>query len=193
MQIILLERVENLGDLGDEVSVKNGFARNFLLPNGKALVANARNRARFEAEREIIEKRNAEARDVAGESGQALDGQNFVIIRQSGETGQLYGSVTARDIVEIAAENGHKIKREQVRLDTPIKTLGLHKVNIRLHPEVRVAININVARSNDEAERQAAGENVIEALRDEQRSLAEQQASELAEAAAELDTAPEEE
>ncbi|MGB1068783.1 MAG: 50S ribosomal protein L9 [Henriciella sp.] len=193
MQIILLERVENLGDLGDEVSVKNGFARNFLLPNGKALVANARNRARFEAEREIIEKRNAEARDVAGESGQALDGQNFVIIRQSGETGQLYGSVTARDIVEIAAENGHKIKREQVRLDTPIKTLGLHKVNIRLHPEVRVDININVARSNDEAERQAAGENVIEAMRDEQRSLAEQQASELAEAAAELDTAPEEE
>ncbi|MGB2388677.1 MAG: 50S ribosomal protein L9, partial [Henriciella sp.] len=186
MQIILLERVENLGDLGDEVSVKNGFARNFLLPNGKALVANARNRARFEAEREIIEKRNAEARDVAGESGQALDGQNFVIIRQSGETGQLYGSVTARDIVEIAAENGHKIKREQVRLDTPIKTLGLHKVNIRLHPEVRVDININVARSNDEAERQAAGENVIEAMRDEQRSLAEQQASELAEAAAEL-------
>ncbi|OUX95178.1 MAG: 50S ribosomal protein L9 [Hyphomonas sp. TMED17] len=193
MQIILLERVENLGDLGDEVSVKNGFARNFLLPNGKALVANARNRARFEAEREIIEKRNAEARDVAGESGQALDGQNFVIIRQSGETGQLYGSVTARDIVEIAAENGHKIKREQVRLDTPIKTLGLHKVNIRLHPEVRVDININVARSNDEAERQAAGENVIEAMRYEQRSLAEQQASELAEAAAELDTAPEEE
>lgn len=193
MQIILLERVENLGDLGDEVSVKNGFARNFLLPNGKALVANARNRARFEAEREIIEKRNAEARDVAGESGQALDGQNFVIIRQSGETGQLYGSVTARDIVEIAAENGHKIKREQVRLDTPIKTLGLHKVNIRLHPEVRVDININVARSNDEAERQAAGENVIEAMRDEQRSLAEQQATELAEAAAELDTAPEEE
>ena len=193
MQIILLERVENLGDLGDEVSVKNGFARNFLLPNGKALVANARNRARFEAEREIIEKRNAEARDVAGESGQALDGQNFVIIRQSGETGQLYGSVTARDIVEIAAENGHKIKREQIRLDTPIKTLGLHKVNIRLHPEVRVDININVARSNDEAERQAAGENVIEAMRYEQRSLAEQQASELAEAAAELDTAPEEE
>ena len=193
MQIILLERVENLGDLGDEVSVKNGFARNFLLPNGKALVANSRNRARFEAQREMIEKRNAEARDVAGEAGQALDGQNFVIIRQSGETGQLYGSVSARDIVEIAGENNYKIKREQVRLDTPIKALGLHKVHIRLHPEVRVDIFINVARSSDEAGRQAAGENVIESLRDEQKSQAEQQASELAEAAAELDTAPEEE
>ncbi|MEO0549815.1 MAG: 50S ribosomal protein L9 [Pseudomonadota bacterium] len=191
MQIILLERVENLGNLGDEVSVKNGFARNFLLPNGKALVANAKNRARFEAEREVLEKRNAEARDQAAQSGTELEGQQFVVIRQSGATGQLYGSVTARDIVQAASENGHKIKREQVRLNAPIKTLGIHEVGIRLHAEVRVEITLNVARSEDEAERQAAGEDIIETLAAEQQSVAEEQASEMAEAAAELDTAPE--
>ena len=191
MQVILLERVENLGALGDEVSVKNGFARNFLLPKGKALVANASNRARFEAEREAIEKRNAEARDAANSAGQSLDGQSFVLIRSSGATGQLYGSVNARDIVEITGEAGHKIKREQVRLNAPIKTLGLHEVGIRLHAEVRVEITVNVARSEDEAERQAAGENIIETLQAEQQAAAEEQASEMAEAAAELDTAPE--
>ena len=191
MQIILLERVENLGGLGDEVSVKNGFARNFLLPKGKALIANAQNRARFEAEREVLEKRNAEARDAATTAGSSLDGQAFVLIRSSGATGQLYGSVSARDIVEIAGEAGHKIKREQVRLNAPIKTLGLHEVGIRLHAEVRVEITINVARSEDEAERQAAGENIIETLQAEQAAVAEEQASEMAEAAAELDTAPE--
>ena len=160
MQIILLERVENLGNLGDEVSVKNGFARNFLLPKGKALVANAQNRARFEAERDIIEKRNAEARDQASQAGTNLDGAQFVMIRQSGTTGQLYGSVTARDIVEIAGENGHSLKREQIRLNQPIKTIGIHEVGVRLHAEVRVEITINVARSEDEAERQARGEDV---------------------------------
>ena len=191
MQIILLERVENLGGLGDEVSVKNGFARNFLLPQGKALIANAQNRARFEAEREAIEKRNAEARDTASSAGTKLDGETFVLIRQSGATGQLYGSVNARDIVEIAGEAGHKIKREQVRLNAPIKTLGLHEVCIRLHAEVRVEITVNVARSEDEAERQAAGENIIETLQAEEQAAADEQASEMAEAAAELDTAPE--
>lgn len=191
MQIILLERVENLGGLGDEVSVKNGFARNFLLPKGKALIANAQNRARFEAEREAIEKRNAEARDAASAAGTSLDGETFVLIRQSGATGQLYGSVNARDIVEIAGEAGHKIKREQVRLNAPIKTLGLHEVGIRLHAEVRVEITVNVARSADEAERQAAGENIIETLQAEQQAADSEQASEMAEAAAELDTAPE--
>ncbi len=191
MQIILLERVENLGNLGDEVNVKNGFARNFLLPNGKALVANAQNRARFEAEREVLEQRNAEARNSAEAAGKALEGQTFVMIRQSGATGQLYGSVTARDIVEVAAENDHKIKREQVRLNAPIKTIGLHEVGIRLHAEVRVEITINVARSTDEAERQAAGENIIETLQNEQQAATKEQASEIAEAAAELDTAPE--
>ena len=191
MQIILLERVENLGGLGEEVSVKNGFARNFLLPKGKALIANAQNRARFEAEREAIEKRNAEARDAATSAGKSLDGETFVLIRQSGATGQLYGSVNARDIVEVAGEAGHKIKREQVRLNGPIKTIGLHEVGIRLHAEVRVEITINVARSTDEAERQAAGENIIETLQAEQQAAADEQASEMAEAASELDTAPE--
>nr|WP_070959571.1 50S ribosomal protein L9 [Hyphomonas sp. Mor2] len=191
MQVILLERVENLGGLGDEVSVKNGFARNFLLPKGKALIANNQNRARFEAEREAIEKRNADARDAASSAGTKLDGETFVLIRQSGATGQLYGSVNARDIVEVAGEAGHKIKREQVRLNAPIKTIGLHEVGIRLHAEVRVEISLNVARSEDEAERQAAGENIIETLQAEQQAAADEQATEMAEAAAELDTAPE--
>lgn len=191
MQIILLERVENLGNLGDEVSVKNGFARNFLLPKGKALVANAKNRARFEAEREIIEKRNAEARENAAQSGTDLDGTTFVIIRQSGATGQLYGSVAARDIVEVAGENGHKLKREQVRLNAPIKSLGLHEVSIRLHAEVSITITINVARSPDEAERQEAGENVIDTIATEAQAADEEQAIAMAAAAAELDTSPE--
>lgn len=191
MQIILLERIENLGNLGDEVSVKNGFARNFLLPKGKALVANNKNRARFEAEREFLEQRNAEARDAATKAGEDLDGATFIIIRQSGTTGQLYGSVTARDVVEVANTAGFTIKRDQVRLDQPIKTLGMHEVGVRLHAEVRVTITLNVARSEDEAERQAAGEDIIETLKAEQSEAAESQASEMAEAAAELDTAPE--
>lgn len=191
MQIILLERIENLGSLGDEVSVKNGFARNFLIPQGKALVANNANRARFEAEREVLEKRNAEARDNAEAAGKGLDGSTFVIIRQSGTTGQLYGSVTARDIVDAAKEAGHAIKRDQVRLEQPIKSLGMHEITIRLHADVRIGITANVARSEDEAERQAAGEDIIETLAQEQNALAEEQASEMAEAAAELDTAPE--
>jgi large subunit ribosomal protein L9 len=191
MQIILLERVENLGNLGDEVTVKNGYARNFLLPNGKALIANNKNRARFEAEREMLEKRNAEARSAAEQSGSDLDGAALVVIRQSGTTGQLYGSVTARDIVATAAEQGFSIKRDQVRLNAPIKTLGIHAVGVRLHAEVRVDITVNVARSEEEAERQAAGEDIIETLAAEQAAVAEEQASEMAEAAAELDTAPE--
>lgn len=191
MQIILLERVENLGNLGDEVKVKNGFARNFLLPQGKALVANKANRARFEAEREVIERRNADARENAVQSGKDLDGAMFTIIRQSGATGQLYGSVAARDVVEVAGENGHKLRREQVRLNTPIKTLGLHTITIRLHAEVSVEITVNVARSPDEAERQFAGENIIDTLQNERAEAADEQAAALAAAAAELDFAPE--
>ena len=191
MQIILLERVENLGGLGDEVSVKNGFARNFLLPKGKALIANAQNRARFEAERDAIEARNAEARENASAAGTELDGMSFTLIRQSGATGNLYGSVNARDIVEVAGEAGHKIKREQVRLNEPIKTLGIHEVGLRLHAEVRIDISVNVARSIDEAERQAAGENIIATLQAETQAADSEQASSMAEAAAELDTAPE--
>jgi large subunit ribosomal protein L9 len=192
MQIILLERIENLGNLGDEVSVKNGFARNFLLPKGKALVANNANRARFEAERDVLEKRNADARETASQSGTELDGAAFTIIRQSGTTGQLYGSVTARDVVEAAQVAGHGIKRDQVRMDQPIKTLGIHEVTVRLHAEVRVTITVNVARSEDEAERQTAGEDVIGTIANEQNAAAEEQAAALAEAAAELDTSPDE-
>ncbi len=185
MQIILLERVEKLGAIGDEVTVKSGFGRNFLIPQGKALLANDRNRARFERERAAIEKRNAEARAAAASSAGSLEGAVFVMIRQAGDTGQLYGSVSARDISDAAAEAGQKIERSQVRLNAPIKAIGMHEVEVRLHAEVSVTITVNVARSSDEAERQAAGENVIEEMQAEQRALQDEQAAELAEAAAE--------
>lgn len=186
MQVILLERVEKLGTIGDEVTVRNGYARNFLIPQGKALLATEKNRRRFEAERELIEKRNADAREAAFEESRSLDGESFVVIRQSGETGQLYGSVQARDIAEVAKDAGHSVSRSQVRLDQPIKTIGVFDVAIRLHPEVTVTVKVNVARSTDEAERQAAGENVLETLSAEQRAIDEEQASEMAEAQAEM-------
>ncbi|MEM0986831.1 MAG: 50S ribosomal protein L9 [Pseudomonadota bacterium] len=186
MQVILLERVEKLGTIGDEVSVKNGYGRNFLIPQGKALLATQANRARFERERDDIERRNAEARSAAATSGQSLDGASFVLIRQSGETGQLYGSVSARDISEAAAENGHAVSRQQIRLNQPIKTLGVFDVQVKLHAEVEVTIQVNVARSEDEAERQAAGEDVIQTLQDERNAIADEQAGEMAEAAAEM-------
>jgi len=186
MQVILLERVEALGTIGDEVTVRNGFGRNFLIPQGKALLATEANRARFEREREVIEKRNAAARERAEADGRALDGQTFVLIRQSGETGQLYGSVSARDISEAAKEAGYQVSRNQVRLAHPIKTIGITEVEIRLHPEVAVSIQVNVARSADEAERQATGEDILETLQAEQRSADQTRASEMAEAQAEL-------
>jgi large subunit ribosomal protein L9 len=186
MQVILLERVERLGTIGDEVNVKNGFARNFLIPQGKALLANDANRARFEREREAIEARNAEAKAAAQTAGSSLDGADLILIRQSGDTGQLYGSVSARDIAEAATEAGHKVAKSQVRLDEPIKKLGVYDVSIRLHAEVDVVIKINVARSEEEAERQAAGENIIDAIAAEQMAQANEQAGELKEAAAEM-------
>ena len=186
MQVILLERVERLGTIGDEVNVKNGFARNFLIPQGKALLANDANRARFERERDAIEARNAEAKAVAETAGGSLNGADLILIRQSVDTGQLYGSVSARDIAEAATEAGHKVAKSQVRLDEPIKTLGVFDVNIRLHAEVDVAIKINVARSVEEAERQAAGENIIDAIAAEQLAQAAEQAGELKEAASEM-------
>ena len=186
MQIILLERVEKLGTIGDEVQVRNGFARNFLIPQGKALLATAANRARFTAERVEIEARNERNREAAAQSGETLDGSSFVIVRQAGENGQLFGSVNQRDIADVATEAGKKVERRQVMLNTPIKTIGLHEVAIRLHPEVTVTITINVARSVDEAERQAAGENVIETAHAEERALIEEQASEMAAIAAEV-------
>ena len=186
MDIILLERVENLGELGDEVQVKNGFARNFLLPRGKALIANDTNRARFAAERDVIEKRNAEARTEAQKTGDHLDGTDLVLIRQSSDVGNLYGSVSTRDIVEGLDEKGFKVRRGQIKLDQPIKTIGVYEMGVRLHAEVTVNITVNVARSQEEAERQAAGENVIQTIQAEQQGIAAEQASELAEANAEM-------
>ncbi len=185
MQVILLERIERLGKIGDEVRVKNGFARNFLIPQGKALIANDRNRKRFEVEREAIEARNAAARDAAKTDAEKLEGTTFVLIRQAGDTGQLYGSVSARDVSDAAEEAGHKIPRNAVRLDKPIKSIGLFDVSVRLHAEVAVKVQVNVARSEEEAERQAKGENIVEALQAANAAFAEEQAGELAEAAAE--------
>ena len=161
MEIILLERVEKLGNIGDVVTVKDGFARNFLLPRQKALRANTSNLRVFEAQRDQIEARNAENRSVAERNGQRLDGQQYVLIRQAGESGQLYGSVSGRDVAEaIQAEDG-RVERNQVVLDRPIKTLGVHEVKLQLHPEVSVVVKVNIARSADEADRQARGEDVI--------------------------------
>ncbi|MCU0730188.1 MAG: 50S ribosomal protein L9, partial [Hyphomonas sp.] len=185
MQVILLERIERLGKIGDEVRVKNGFARNFLIPQGKALIANDRNRKRFENEREAIEARNAAARAAAQTDAEKLEGAVFVLIRQAGETGQLYGSVSARDVADAAEAAGHKVDRAAVRLDKPIKSIGMFDVSIRLHAEVTVKIQVNVARSPEEAERQARGENIAEALQAANAAFAAEQASELAEAAAE--------
>jgi len=163
MKVILLERVERLGAIGDVVSVKDGFARNFLLPRSKALRANAASLRRFEAERDLIEQRNAEARAAAEKQGSRIDGQVYVIIRQAGEGGQLYGSVSGRDVADAVVAEGGRVDRSEIVLDKPIKTLGLHDVKVRLHAEVAVTIRVNVARSLDEAERQARGENVIAA------------------------------
>ena len=193
MQVILLERIERLGKIGDEVRVKNGFGRNFLIPQGKALIANDRNRKRFEHEREAIEARNAAAREAAQTDAEKLEGASFVLIRQAGETGQLYGSVSARDVADAAEEAGHQVPRSGVRLDKPIKSIGLFDVSIRLHAEVTVKIQVNVARSPEEAERQAKGENIAEALQAANAAFAAEQASELAEAAAERGPAGEDE
>ena len=160
MKVILLERIGRLGGIGDEVNVKDGFARNFLLPQGKALRASEANRAKFETERQNIEARNAERRAEAEKIGASLDGKTIVMVRQAGETGQLYGSVSARDIAEALIADGEKIERNQVDLTAPIKTVGLHTVSVVLHAEVAVSVTVNVARSADEAERQAKGENL---------------------------------
>jgi large subunit ribosomal protein L9 len=185
MKLVLLERVENLGAMGDVVSVRPGFARNFLLPQEKALRATEANLARFEAEREVLEKRNAERAAEAATSGEKIDGESFVMIRQAGESGQLYGSVTSRDIADIVSGSGVSIARSQVALNAPIKTLGVHDIRIKLHADVAVTVSINVARSQEEAERQAAGEDVIQAQAEEDRAIAEAQAAALFEASEE--------
>ena len=164
MEVILLERVAKLGQMGDTVRVKDGYARNFLLPGGKALRATENNKKRFEGQKADLEARNLEARSEAESVGKRLDGESFVIIRQAGETGYLYGSVSTRDIAEALSTGGFRTNRNQVNLTAPIKTLGVHTLAIQLHPEVESSVKINVARSAEEAERQARGEdvNVIE-------------------------------
>ena len=184
MKVILLERVESLGTIGDTVNVKDGFARNFLLPRNKALRATSQNLKLFEAQRAQIEKRNADTRADAEKAATKLDGSSYVLIRQAGESGQLYGSVSARDVMDAINAEGGRVERSMVVLDTPIKTLGLHPVKIRLHAEVPVTVTVNVARSPDEAERQARGENVIASQFDEERQLAAEQAQELFEGGA---------
>ncbi len=185
MQVILLERIDRLGKIGDEVRVKNGFARNFLIPQGKALIANDKNRKRFELERDAIEARNAAARDAAKTEAEKLEGATFVLIRQAGETGQLYGSVTARDVADAAEAAGYKVDRAAVRLDKPIKAIGISEVSVRLHAEVSVKVQVNVARSTEEAERQEKGEDIVAALQAANQAQADEQAGELAAAAAE--------
>jgi len=160
MQVILLERIAKLGQMGDTVKVRDGYARNFLLPQGKALRANKANLERFENERAQLEARNLERKTEAEAVASKLDGESLVMIRSAGETGQLYGSVSTRDIAEGLTSAGFSVSRGQVELRTPIKTIGLHTVMIQLHPEVEVNVSVNVARSEDEAVRQAAGEDL---------------------------------
>ncbi|WP_158915430.1 50S ribosomal protein L9 [Caulobacter sp. S45] len=184
MKVVLLERVERLGVIGDVVTVKDGFARNFLLPRQKALRATTSNLKVFEAQRDQIEIRNAEARATAERLGSRLDGEGYILIRQAGESGQLYGSVSGRDVAEAVEAGGGHVERSQVVLDRPIKTLGVHDVKVRLHAEVTVTIHVNIARSQDEAERQSRGENIIASQFDEERAAAAQQAQELFEGGA---------
>jgi len=176
MQVVLLERVEKLGQMGDVVKVKDGFARNFLLPQKKALRANKSNLAYFETQRAQLEARNLERRQEASAVASKLEGKTFVLLRQAGDQGQLYGSVSPRDIADVIAEGGFTITRGQVPLDKPIKSIGLHPINVILHPEVRVTVTVNVARTEDEAERQARGEDVLAEATEEEENLANAEA-----------------
>jgi large subunit ribosomal protein L9 len=176
--------VERLGSLGETVSVKDGFARNFLLPRHKALRATEANLKVFEGQRAEIESRNAKAKSSAEAVSTKLDGTSYILIRQAGESGQLYGSVSGRDVSDAVQAEGGKIDRSQVVLDKPIKTLGLHAVKVRLHPEVTITVTINIARSQDEADRQARGENVISSQFEEDRVAAEQAAADMLEGGA---------
>jgi large subunit ribosomal protein L9 len=184
MKVILLERVERLGAIGDVVNVKDGFARNFLLPRSKALRATSANMQVFDAQRVEIEARNARARELASQAGETLDGTTYVLIRQAGETGQLYGSVSGRDVSDVVNSEGGKIDRSMVVLDKPIKTLGVHPVKVKLHAEVSITVNINIARSQDEAERQARGENVISSQFEEDARLDAEAAADMLEGGA---------
>ena len=184
MEVILLERVEKLGAIGDVVKVKNGFARNYLLPNKKALRANDSNRKLFEANRARIEEDNATRRADAEKGSKSVDGKTVQLIRQASNTGQLYGSVSARDIVEALEAVGAKVTKSQVVLDRPIKAIGVHEVKVALHPEVSVTVKVNVARSPEEADLQAQGVDVLQ-------QMFEEDAAPLAEALAPVDDADE--
>ncbi|HCN31663.1 MAG: 50S ribosomal protein L9 [Candidatus Micropelagos sp.] len=189
MQVVLLERITKLGQMGDVVTVKDGYARNFLLPQGKALRANKSNLERFESERAQLEARNLEQKSEAESVKAKLDGETVIIIRQSGETGQLYGSVSPRDIAEALTDKGFNLERGQIGLDAPIKILGLHETNVTLHPEVSSTVVVNVARTEEEAERQSKGEDVtIEKIEEEEIML---QAEEVFEEGAESDLSEE--
>ena len=178
MQVVLLERVEKLGQMGEVVTVKDGYARNYLLPQGKALRSTKANLARFERERVQLEARNLEMKKEAEAVAAKLDGQQFVIIRQASEAGSLYGSVAARDVAEAATEAGFTVERRQIVLDRPVKELGLHPIRVVLHPEVAATIKVNVARSREEAELQATG-RTIQDLRAEEEAEAEFDIAEL--------------
>jgi large subunit ribosomal protein L9 len=178
MQVVLLQRVEKLGQMGEVVTVKDGYARNYLLPQGKALRSTKANLARFERERAQLEARNLEMKKDAEAVAAKLDGQQFVIIRQASEAGALYGSVAARDVAEAATEAGFTVGRGQIVLDRPVKELGLHAIRIVLHPEVDATIRVNVARSREEAELQATG-RTIQDLRAEEEAEAEFDIAEL--------------
>ena len=184
MKVILLERVEGTGVLGDVVTVKDGFARNFLLPRQKALRANSANLKTFEDQRAEIEARNVKNRENAGKAGEGLDGKQYVMIRQAGESGQLYGSVAGRDVADAIKAEGGKVDRSMIVLDKPIKTLGVHEVKVKLHAEVTVTVTLNIARSQDEADRQARGENVIAAQFEEDRAADAEAAQDMAEGGA---------
>ncbi|MHC5231027.1 50S ribosomal protein L9 [Brucella sp. LJL56] len=166
MDVILLERIGRLGQMGETVKVKDGYARNFLLPQGKALRANEANKKKFEGQRAQLEAQNLERKNEAEAIATKLNGESFIVVRSAGETGQLYGSVSTRDIADIITANGFTLHRNQVELNHPIKTIGLHEVSISLHPEVQVQVSVNIARSTEEAERQAKGEDLtsIEAI-----------------------------
>ncbi len=179
MKVVLLERVENLGAIGDVVSVKDGFARNFLLPRDKARRATSANLKAFELDRAAIEARNEKNKAESQKVADKIDGQTYIMIRQAGETGQLYGSVAGRDVSEAIQAEGGKVERSQVVLNTAIKTLGVHEVQVRLHAEVTATVKINIARSADEAERQAKGEDVIKSAYDLDRAEALEQARDM--------------
>jgi large subunit ribosomal protein L9 len=173
MEIILLERIEKLGSIGDVVNVKDGYARNFLLPNKKALRANEANRKVFEANRERLEAENAARREEAAKAGANIDGAELTLIRASSNSGQLYGSVNVRDIAEALQAQGHDVNKSQIILERPIKTIGLFDVKVALHPEVRVTVKANVARSDDEAELQKQGIDVLGQMAEEERTETE--------------------